>query len=92
MRNRKAYPDLIQGCGNCEYLQTCGGGCAARVYLHLLQGGRETPTIYRKDPYCPRDNGMDLMVFTKRTPFISENHHLVHQGYLCTGILHPIGA
>ena len=90
-RRRKANPEAIEGCNGCSQIEVCGGGCAARPYLHTLhEEGDDKRTLFVKDPYCPQDfadNGGDM-----ENENISIHHSddaLVHEGYLCTGIFAP---
>ena len=80
-RQRNANPEMLRGCAECEKVDVCGGGCAARSYLfNAVQTGNKS--FLCKDPYCPKDYQHEFpqeqnMVNTQR---------LVHMDYLCTWI------
>jgi len=85
-RQRNANPDMLSDCAGCQHEQTCGGGCAARSYLHTLhEKGKRT--MLAKDPYCPRDksNGVSFPAI----PHLDSHERLVHMDYLCTWIGRP---
>jgi len=91
-RRRNGNPESVEGCGGCQYIITCRGGCAARSYLHLLHesGGR---TLYRKDPYCLVE--AETMMADGFPPFpqhpvVPRDKILVHRDYLCTWIGKPL--
>ena len=75
--------DIPQTCrdSNCDFLETCRGGCTSRAYL--VNG-----TLDSKDPYCPQDyvdqfGRPDLPV----EPEIGCYEGIrVHDNYLCTWI------
>ncbi|HAE47938.1 MAG: radical SAM protein [Tistrella sp.] len=85
-RQRNRNPDVIEGCGGCALQSSCGGGCAARAYLHHLHGTGER-SMRQRDPYCPRDVAPD-QVFPQK-PTLVTDQHLVHMDYLCTWIGRP---
>jgi len=90
-RRRNGNPHVVAGCGGCEYLSTCRGGCAARSYLHQLHE-RGVRSLFARDPYCLRDyresaDGV-LPAFPQQPP-ISQEKVLVHRDYLCTWIGRP---
>jgi radical SAM protein with 4Fe4S-binding SPASM domain len=88
-RQRHGSPGQISGCGQCGYVSSCRGGCAARAYLV----GNGTKSLFARDPYCLYDvagiaeqipaGGIDA-----RLP-VRADKVLVHQNYLCTLILEP---
>jgi len=89
-RRRKANPEVIEGCQDCSQISVCGGGCAARSYLHgLHENGDDNRTLFAKDPYCPRDFTNRGQVGSKKVKIQKSKHALVHEGYLCTGIFSP---
>lgn len=85
-RQRNAHPELIIGCKNCEYIDYCGGGCAARSYLHhaILT---DEKSFQQKDPYCMKDMKENI-VFPK-AELLQTTDKLVHMDYLCTWIGKP---
>lgn len=68
---------------DCEYAQTCRGGCAARAYL---VNGKLDST----DSYCPKK--ADRITRFLRFPAEKPAHKgiRVHENYLCTWIGRPI--
>jgi radical SAM protein with 4Fe4S-binding SPASM domain len=86
-RQRNANPGMIDGCGGCRLLTQCGGGCAARSYLHSLHE-QDQRSMKARDPYCPaRVRPGDA--FPQRVQ-IDSSQRLVHMDYLCTWIGRPI--
>lgn len=83
-RNRNAQN--VQGCAECELLEQCGGGCAARSFLHHLHETGEK-TMLARDPYCPREHGRRDRFIQK--PALVTGQRLVHMDYLCTWIGRP---
>ncbi|MBP8591244.1 radical SAM protein [Candidatus Shapirobacteria bacterium] len=89
-RRRKANPEIIEGCQNCNQVSVCGGGCAARAYLHRLhEEVNEKRSLFVKDPYCPKDFTSKNQGQTYQAKIKKSEHALVHKGYLCTGIFSP---
>lgn len=91
-QSRREKPQRIEGCGDCQYLETCRGGCAARAYLtEKLKSGNID--LYIPDPYCLR-NAEDIDKSVPLFKQIEISHEdgtiLVHKNYLCTLILKPI--
>lgn len=87
-RQRNANPNYIIGCENCFYQPSCGGGCAARAYLHHRNINNGIQTMRSRDPYCLKDiNPKQLF---PRNPKIISDSKLVHMDYLCTWIGRPI--
>lgn len=80
-RQRNANPQMIKGCGDCKVKNVCGGGCAARAYLHnAIDTGEKS--FMCKDPYCPIDyNAKQLQNIAAE-----QSGRLVHMDYLCTWI------
>lgn len=85
-RQRNANPGMVNGCDGCSLLQSCGGGCAARAYLHHAHT-TNLLSIRTRDPYCPRDIA-PTEPFPQR-PAIDDSQRLVHMDYLCTWIGSP---
>lgn len=89
-RRRKANPDKVSGCANCPKITVCGGGCAARSYLHHLHtDGGATRSLFVQDPYCPLPYLESSSQQPAATKLAKSKHALVHEGYLCTGIFVP---
>lgn len=89
-RRRKANPEAIEGCRDCSQISVCGGGCAARAYLHRLhEEGDDKRSLFVKDPYCPKDYAPEKQTQTRQVSIKKSEHALVHEGYLCTGIFSP---
>lgn len=86
-RQRNANAAKIEGCAGCDLLQQCGGGCAARSYLHH-QHTTGVKTMLSSDPYCPK-NVKPQHAFPQR-PEIDTSQRLVHMDYLCTWIGKPL--
>lgn len=85
-RRRNKHPEKINGCSDCEILNSCGGGCAARAYLYNAHTTGER-SLFSKDPFCPK-------LLTKhyefeKNPKIITGIDLVHMDYLCTWIGKP---
>lgn len=85
-RQRNANPDMISGCSDCALQQACGGGCAARAYLHHVHS-TGYGSMRSRDPYCPRD--VSPKVSFPQRPKIDDSQRLVHMDYLCTWIGTP---
>jgi radical SAM protein with 4Fe4S-binding SPASM domain len=89
-RRRKANPEAIKGCEGCSQILVCGGGCAARAYLHRLHEKRgKNRTLFIQDPYCPADFAPKSQTRSENISIKKSEHSLVHEGYLCTGIFSP---
>src|SRR6478735_941210 len=81
--------DIPQVCRDtdCEFLETCRGGCTSRAYL-------TSGTLDSKDPYCPHDHLLNVGA-RPDLPFEPEigchDGIRVHDNYLCTwiGEVHP---
>lgn len=86
-RQRHRNPDQIQGCAGCVHLDKCGGGCAARSYLHHRHELGQKSMLAR-DPYCPLRVAPNER-FPQRPRLLSEQR-LVHMDYLCTWIGKPL--
>lgn len=86
-RQRNANPEAIDGCTDCNLLVQCGGGCAARSYLHHVHETGEK-SMRAHDPYCP------VRIQPKQTfpqkPVLNSEQRLVHMDYLCTWIGKPL--
>ncbi len=85
-RQRNANAERLDGCAGCGLLQSCGGGCAARSYLHHHHESGER-TMLARDPYCPRDVA-PTQTFPQQ-PELDGGQRLVHMDYLCTWIGRP---
>ena len=85
-RQRNANPGRVNGCDGCALLSTCGGGCAARSYLHHLHSSSER-TMLARDPYCPVEENRGFEF--PQAPVIDGTQRLVHMDYLCTWIGRP---
>ncbi|WP_316166899.1 MULTISPECIES: radical SAM/SPASM domain-containing protein [unclassified Bradyrhizobium] len=83
-RNRNA--DEVRGCAGCSLVQQCGGGCAARSFLHHFHETGEK-TMLAQDPYCPKEHA-DRSHFPQQPDLIADQK-LVHMDYLCTWIGRP---
>lgn len=89
-RRRKANPNKISGCENCPKIDVCGGGCAARAYLHHMHSADNVErSLFVKDPYCPVSHMEQNPKHVLTTELTKSKHALVHEGYLCTGIFVP---
>ncbi len=86
-RQRNANPERIIGCEGCQLIEKCGGGCAARSYLHHLYETGER-TMLAKDPYCPVQT-KNMHKFPN-DPDLTTKQRLVHIDYLCTWIGKPL--
>ncbi|HEY2381080.1 MAG TPA: radical SAM protein [Terriglobia bacterium] len=85
-RQRNQNPQAVDGCADCPLLDRCGGGCAARSYLHHLHTvGKKT--MLARDPYCPKDI-RPRETFPQK-PELCTEQRLVHMDYLCTWIGRP---
>ncbi len=85
-RQRNANPDQVHGCAGCQYLSSCGGGCAARSYLYQLHQTGEKSMVM-PDPYCPVKQYKGQVY--PRDPVLATDQKLVHMDYLCTWIGRP---
>lgn len=85
-RQRNANPGHVDGCEGCGLIASCGGGCAARSYLHRFH---ETgiKSLRGRDPYCPAEH-YSGQPFPQR-PTLESEQKLVHMDYLCTWIGRP---
>ena len=80
-RQRNANPEMLNGCHDCDKVDVCGGGCAARSYLfNAVTTGQKS--FLCKDPYCPKDYQNEMDVLNN----IFKTNRLVHMDYLCTWI------
>lgn len=90
-RNRRERPQAVDGCRDCQYVETCRGGCASRAYLtEKFRTGRID--LNAKDPYCLWDlenNGLERPGIDKVETFPQPGIVLVHRDYLCTLIVRP---
>ncbi|MBU0768411.1 MAG: radical SAM protein [Proteobacteria bacterium] len=78
IRNRE-----VPFCENCEFAESCAGGCITRAILH--SGG-----LNEIDDYCPIRYGQMRAVERSRDKIVMHKQgNLVHEGYLCTTILRP---
>lgn len=85
-RQRNAHPELIEGCIGCELISYCGGGCAARSYLHnAILTSRKSFT--QKDPYCIKN--LEKKIDFQIAKLVDTGENLVHIDYLCTWIGKP---
>jgi radical SAM protein with 4Fe4S-binding SPASM domain len=87
-KNRRENLPRVCVESNCDYLETCRGGCTARTYL----SGR---TLEEPDPYCP----LEYIQVSEKTPDFPKSPHIglndgirVHEHYLCTWIGKPHGS
>jgi radical SAM protein with 4Fe4S-binding SPASM domain len=76
--------DIPQVCRdtNCEFLESCRGGCTSRAYL-------TNGTLDSKDPYCPHDHVLSTGVrpdLPKDPDIGCRDGIRVHDNYLCTWI------
>ena len=85
-RRRNKHPEKISGCADCELINICGGGCAARAYLYNVHTTGKR-TLFVKDPLCPKGLTHDFEF--KKDPHIISGVNLVHKDYLCTWIGRP---
>lgn len=85
-RQRNANPEQVRGCQGCPLVSMCGGGCAARAYLHHLHETGQR-TMLARDPYCPLAAPPDLAF--PQQPRLANERKLVHMDYLCTWIGRP---
>ena len=86
-RRRNANPQKIEGCDGCQLLTSCGGGCAARSYLHRFHETSGERSMLARDPYCPIEIAPPDEF--PQDPQISNDRVLVHMDYLCTWIGEP---
>lgn len=85
-RIRNKNPDLIEGCKDCNIINLCGGGCAARAYLYNANTAG-TKSLFVRDPFCFKD--VTVNYDFPQNPTILDEAHLVHKDYLCTWIGQP---
>lgn len=85
-RKRNANPNLIEDCGSCRLVNTCGGGCAAMAYLYRMHKTGEK-SLFSKDPYCSKEHNASLPSVKIQK---DASKQLVHMDYLCTWIGSPI--
>ncbi|MEI6222988.1 MAG: radical SAM protein [bacterium] len=85
-RQRNANPEIIEGCNQCSLLAQCGGGCAARSYLHHVHE-TGTRSMLARDPYCPIRVNPSFPF--PQNPLLDNHETLVHMDYLCTWIGKP---
>ena len=85
-RQRNANPEHVTNCAGCHLLGSCGGGCAARSYLHHLHETGEK-TMLAQDPYCPKKFTPEATF--PQNPQLVTDQRLVHMDYLCTWIGRP---
>jgi len=89
-KRRKFQKGAIKDCDGCSSFSICGGGCAARTYLHQKNvNGSKKPSLFKKDPYCLKEDIQKQFFIQKKRPLLMSECQLVHQGYLCTGIFSP---
>jgi radical SAM protein with 4Fe4S-binding SPASM domain len=86
-RQRNRNPEMVDGCEGCPHLNSCGGGCVARSYLHH-QHETGQKSMRSRDPYCPL-RVAPTQRFPQR-PKLSSEQRLVHMDYLCTWIGKPL--
>jgi radical SAM protein with 4Fe4S-binding SPASM domain len=86
-RQRNRNPDQVEGCGGCDLLPSCGGGCSARSYLYRFHRTGEK-TMLGRDPYCPREAAPAYPF--PQDPQLLGGQQLVHMDYLCTWIGKPV--
>lgn len=88
-RQRLANPEKIEGCGECEYLSSCRGGCAARAFLT----NQPRSDLFVQDPYCLRKcTGAQSFGISNPIGSLARSNvdkTLVHRDYLCTLIAVP---
>lgn len=85
-RQRNAHPELIDGCAGCDVIDYCGGGCAARSYLHhVILTNRKS--FKRQDPYCLKK--LEKKIEFPQAKLADTKEKLVHIDYLCTWIGKP---
>jgi radical SAM protein with 4Fe4S-binding SPASM domain len=83
---RKRYEKLPTFCRNCEYKETCRGGCAARAVL--VKGSLNEP-----DPYCFKLLKEKRIINTLQAlseVIIEKTETRVHKNYLCTWAGRPL--
>jgi radical SAM protein with 4Fe4S-binding SPASM domain len=90
-RERRNLPNLIEGCNDCEFVETCRGGCTSRAYLsEKFTSGNIALSV--PDPYCLKkfkDAKGTLPFIGEVSHFPDQNIVLVHRDYLCTLIVKP---
>lgn len=85
-RQRNQNPEHINGCGGCDLLSRCGGGCAGRSFLYARHHHQQN-TFLAADPYCPKEHAKGYSY--PQDPKIVSEQRLVHMDYLCTWIGRP---
>jgi radical SAM protein with 4Fe4S-binding SPASM domain len=89
--DRCAKPSSIEGCQDCQHIETCRGGCASRAYLtEKFKTGKINLLV--RDPYCIRDmekNGSKKPTINSVEELSQQGLTLVHRDYLCTIIAKP---
>lgn len=85
-RRRNKNPKAIKECSDCEMVEICGGGCAAKAYLYNYWKNGEY-SIYKKEPNCYKDYGKKVDISNYEVKSLENN--LVHMDYLCTWIGKP---
>lgn len=89
-RERKYNPQSVDGCTDCENIQVCGGGCAARSYLHtFFESNGQVKNLFARDPYCFKEMEPKSSNLPQGTSIVRSGPRLVHEGYLCTAIFSP---
>jgi hypothetical protein len=70
----------------CNLLDCCGGGCAARSYLHhaILNNIK---SFIQQDIYCFKNNEVNTRF--SEVKLVDTKEDLVHIDYLCTWIGKP---
>ena len=66
---------IPEECTDCEYIEICKGGCAARRYYNDLE---------KPDPYCYKIKGLPQPELKWE---MAGEKDLVHASYLCTMIV-----
>jgi radical SAM protein with 4Fe4S-binding SPASM domain len=84
-RQRNFSPNQVDGCSGCSLTKSCGGGCAARSYLHKYLNTGER-SLKARDPYCPKKHDPGNLPEGN----VVRNNRLVHMDYLCTWIGKPV--
>jgi len=83
---RKRYEKLPTFCKNCEYKETCRGGCAARALLVKR-------SLNKPDPYCFKLlKEKRIIAALQNLPelVVEKGEQRVHQNYLCTWAGKPL--
>lgn len=91
-RTRHGSPEKIRGCGSCEYIDSCRGGCTARAYLTSA-----IRSLWVKDPYCFKEfergggsvEDIKQISLNNAATNFQPDKVLVHKDYLCTIIVTP---